>query len=77
VLLHVIETPRSLDNAVDLLSGRERRCAAVDYVNDIAIVVFKDIDDVVPVESTGIERLSTGGGIEEGAIEPDERPPVL
>ena len=72
VLLHVIEPANPVDLASYTCTRRDRR---THHVNDV-IVLIDGLDNVDRPETTGVEGLPAGCGIERRAIECDERAPV-
>ena len=73
VLLHVIEAPRPVDDAVD--ASGPATWARLHHVHmRPSPSSIDDIDDADVAERPGIERLPAGRRIEGGAVEDDRRP---
>lgn len=65
MLLHMIESPRPVDGAVNL----RRRDWPLDNVNDFVAVLVRNVDYSDIVQLAGVERLAARGGVKRGAIE--------
>ena len=73
VLLHVIEPPRPVDDAVRAGAGLE---CAFEHVRNRVIVAVDHVDDTNAVQGAGVERLSAGRGIERRPIQHGYRPRI-
>jgi hypothetical protein len=65
VLLHVVTTPRAIDDSVDPIHTR----ISGQVVDDAPGLVFPYVDNRLPFDATRVVWLTTRGRIETGAVE--------
>ncbi len=71
MLLHVIEASRPVDSSRDFARCNRR----VQYMGH-ALFFIDHLNNVGPAESSGIEWLAAGGGVERGSVQVNT-PPVV
>src|SRR4030095_5991830 len=67
MLLHVVESPRSIDNSGDILA-RFERASWLDQVVDDVSFIFEHIGNRSAAQRTGIVRLTAARRIEGGLV---------